>query len=93
MDVILGTKYVNGHQVELEFHDISGDESVGASRKVQYEDSDIFLICVPSTSRESFNNLQIWKDEIQSVEPRKAIFLVLTKCDLVNFIEDPVTFE
>ena len=46
LDVFKGTKNVNKKQVEVEIHDTSGDEHLGVSRKVQYQGSDGFMICV-----------------------------------------------
>ena len=46
LDVFKGTKNVNKKQGEVEIHDTSGDEHLGVSRKVQYQGSDGFMICV-----------------------------------------------
>ena len=52
------------------------------------------MICVATNQRDSFENIDWWRNEIQTIEPKKPIMLVLTKSDLQDQIEDsPVTFE
>ena len=36
LDVFKGTKNIDGHTVDVEIHDTSGDEHLGTNRKVQY---------------------------------------------------------
>ena len=46
LDVYRGTKNVKGRQIDIEIHDTSGDEQLGVNRKSQYQDADVFMICV-----------------------------------------------
>ena len=50
LDVYRGTKAVLKRQINLEIHDTSGDDSLGINRQVQYNRSDIFMICVAANS-------------------------------------------
>ena len=82
LDVYEGVKNIAKKQVYLEIHDTSGDEHLGTSRKVQYQNADCFMICVACNLRTSFENIEKWRVEIQAVEQNKPIILVLTKSDL-----------
>ena len=79
--------------VDLEIQDTSGDEHLGVNRMVQYQDADVFMVCIATNNRTSLENLDRWRNEIQSVEQSKPILLVLTKSDLMDDAEDPVELE
>ena len=81
--------------LEVEIHDMSGDNlnHLGVDRKVQYQGADGFLICIACNSKQSFEHVEKWRDEIQKVEDKKPIFLLLTKRDFEDFIDKPVTFK
>ena len=46
------------------------------------------MICVSANSRDALNNVAKWKAEIQTVEPSMPIMLVLTKADLLEYMEE-----
>ena len=93
LDVYKGIKNVGKKQVELEIHDTSGDEHLGINRKIQYKDSDCFMICVACNDPTSYANIDRWRNEIEEVESQKPILLILTKSDLEEEIDEPVTLE
>ena len=84
LDIYSGTKNVNNKELSLEIHDTSGDEHLGTNRKAQYQNADVFAICVAANNRESYDHIAAWKAEIESVEPGKPICLILTKIDLLD---------
>ena len=51
------------------------------------------MICFAINNRDSFDNVSRWKQEIQEVEPEKPIILAMTKIDLADMTEDPVTLK
>ena len=51
------------------------------------------MVCVAVNSRESLSSIDKWKAEIATVEPEKPLMLVLTKSDLMEYHDDPVTYE
>ena len=93
LDIYKGTKNVKKTQIELEIHDTSGDDHLGANRATQYKDCDVFMICVAVNNPTSLENCTKWKNEIKNVEPEKPIMLILTKIDLRDDIEDAITLE
>ena len=64
LDVYRGTKNVAEKQVEVEIHDTSGDELLGVNRAVQFQGADVFMICVATNGRTSFDNVEKWRTEI-----------------------------
>ena len=64
LDVYRGSKNVNERQVEIEIQDCSGDDLSGVNRKVQYQDSDVFLICAAANAPDSLDNVSNWMNEI-----------------------------
>ena len=60
---------------------------------MQYRNADGFIICVACNSKESFENIERWRNEIKEVEHKKPIFLVQTKRDLEDIVDEPVTFK
>ena len=93
LDVFKGIKNVNKTQYEIEIQDTSGDELLGINRKVQYKDADVFVICVGANDRNSLDSVATWKAEIEEIEVGKPIALYLTKRDLAEIAEDPVTYD
>ena len=65
LDVYRGTKNVMKRQISLEIHDTSGDDSLGINRQVQYNRTDIFMICVAANSYDSFESVDKWAREIR----------------------------
>ena len=47
----------------------------------KYEGADVFVICVASDDKESYNNIKSWKEEISEKEPSKPICVILSKID------------
>ena len=64
LDVYRGTKNVDERQVEVEIHDTSGDDLLGVNRAVQFQGADVFMICVATNARTSFENIDKWRTEI-----------------------------
>ena len=95
LDVYKGTKNVKKKQYEIEIHDTSGDEHLGVNLKLQYKGADCFMICVAADKPRSLlhENISMWKAKIQEIEAEKPIALILTKGDLVEMVEEPVTLE
>ena len=93
LDVFRGVQKVMKKQINLEIHDTSGDENLGANRKMAYQGADCFILCVATDSRVSFDNISKWMAEIQQIEDKKPISLILTKSDLQNVATDPVNFD
>ena len=93
LDIYKGTKNVKNKQIEIEIHDTSGDQQLGVNRATQYKGADVFMICVAVNSRSSYENIANWKLEISNNEPNKPIMVILTKSDLVDYVDDAVTFD
>ena len=93
LDIFRGTKNVKKKQIELEIHDTSGDDHLGANRKIQFQEADIFMVCVAVNSRDSLDSIPKWQAEIAEVMPDRPQMLVLTKSDLLEYTDDPVTYE
>ena len=74
-------------------HDTNGDDQLGENRSVAYAGCNIFMICIAANSRDSLDNTAQWVTEIRASEPDTPIMLVMTKSDLVELIDDPVTKE
>ena len=54
LDVYKGRKNVESTPVDVEIHDTSGDENLSVSRHIQYNDTDLFVLCVAVDLRASF---------------------------------------
>ena len=57
LDVYRGTKNINKEKVDVEIHDTSGDENLGTNRNLQYQDADIFMICVACNDHDSLESV------------------------------------
>lgn len=51
------------------------------------------MICVAANSVDSLENIHLWQNEIVEKEPEKPIMLILTKSDLIDYVDDAVTFQ
>ena len=51
------------------------------------------MICVAANSVDSLENVQLWQNEIVEKEPEKPIMLILTKSDLIDYVDDAVTYQ
>ena len=51
------------------------------------------MICVAANNRTSLESIDKWRNEIQQVERQKPIMLILTKKDLIEIHDNPVTFD
>ncbi len=51
------------------------------------------MICVAANNRDSLAHIPQWQNEIAMTEPQKPVMLVLTKSDLVDYVDEPVTYE
>ena len=54
LDVYKGRKNVESNLVDVEIHDTSGDENLSDNRHIQYNDTDLFVLCVAADLRASF---------------------------------------
>ena len=89
-----GIKTIEGKEIPIEIQDTSGEEQVMQDkRQGQYEDADIFIICVACNARDQLDSVGKWKADFQAVEPAKPIALILTKSDLAGECEEPITLE
>ena len=86
LDVYNGTKSLNKRQLDLELHDTSGDDNLAQNRKVVYSKADLFMLCVATNDKRSFENIGKWVDEISTVDLKMEvpIYLVLTKSDMAS---------
>ena len=91
LDVYKGVKNVKKRQLNLEIHDTSGDHSLFINRQMTYTHSDVFIVCVSVNSRDSCENVSRWATEIRQVVPRAPIIICLTKKDLLEYTDSPVT--
>ena len=48
------------------------------------------MICVACNNRDSLENVRKWKSEIETVEPKKPMILILTKSDLKDNVDMPI---
>ena len=51
------------------------------------------MICVATNARTSFDSIDRWRNEINKVESDKPTMLILTKSDLQEVVDDPVSIE
>ena len=93
LDVYKGRINVESIKVDVEIHDTSGDENLSVNRHIQYNDTDLFVLCVAVDLRASFKNVKRWVSEIKQARPDAPIALILTKRDLIEIVEDPVTID
>ena len=93
LDVYKGRKNVDSFSLDVEIHDTSGDENLSVNRHIQYNDTDLFVLCVAVDLRASFKNVKRWVSEIKQARPDAPIALILTKRDLAEIVEDPVTID
>lgn len=95
LDIYRGIKNVKKTQLEIEIHDTSGDRhpDLMLNRQTQYANADVFMICVAANSVDSLENVHLWQNEIVEKEPDKPIMLILTKSDLIDYVDDAVTYQ
>ena len=79
--------------MELEIHDTSGDEQLGVNRTVQFNNADIFMLCVAADSPRSLTSVDKWLMEIRTVSDSHPIVLVQTKSDLEKTAVEAVTYQ
>ena len=58
---------------------------------MQYNHTDVFIVCVAVNSQDSNNNVGRWATEIRQVVPNAPIVICLTKKDLHDYVDEPVT--
>ena len=93
LDVYKGTKAVKRRQIDIEIHDTSGDEHLGVNRQIQYKGADIFIVSVATNNPDSLLSVPRWATEIRTVCPNAPLMIVLTKGDLEDFLDNPVTLQ
>ena len=82
LDIHKGDKNFMNQTITLEVHDTSGDPLHHLSRRISYNLTDCFMICVAINNRTSYENIEQWKDEIKATCPDTPIIIVGTKSDL-----------
>ena len=86
--VVFKTKNDDSRKVKLQLWDASGQERFRQIVISHYKDSDIMVIVYDISDRESFNNLEMWLQEIKKpglVEFESVGFIILgNKSDLDN---------
>ena len=89
-------------QLDIEIQDTNGEvnqDILRQNRLVQYKDLDVAMICVAADNRTSFDDIQNWMTEIDSVSSAysKPRVLVLTKNDVPDdqrqVTEDQISLE
>jgi len=70
-----------GVKVELQIWDTAGQERFQAISQMFYRDSHIAFVCYDSLSDKTVED---WINKVRSEVPECIIFLVSTKCDLLN---------
>jgi len=74
---------VLGNPVDLVLFDTAGDSEYDSIRPLNYNGTDVFLICFSIVSYDSAESvLKKWLDEVRSKCPNAPLFLVGTKSDL-----------
>jgi len=82
----------NSRQAKLNIWDTVGEEKFRAITSQYYKDSNGIFLVYDISSRESFENLDIWMEDIKNCAPENCvIILVGNKSDLVN--ERVVSFK
>ena len=64
LDIYKGFRNVDDKQLWIEIHDTSADDDLGVNRMLQYEGADCFMIVVTCNKRSSFDNIDMWRNEI-----------------------------
>lgn len=72
--------------IDMEIIDTNGEwdePALAIARQTFYADADVFMICVSESDAASYEQIEEWKRQIQTVEKAsdKPILLVLTKYD------------
>jgi small GTP-binding protein len=80
---------VNGHQLFLEMWDTAGQESYRAITRMFFRNADIVILCYSVGSRDSFRNIEVWKEMMSDEADNAIIILVGAKKDLRNEKTDP----
>lgn len=76
---------VDGKSIKLALWDTAGGECYDRLRPLSYPQTDIFIICFPINSPESFDDVRVkWLPEISHHSPNTPKILVGTKNDLKN---------
>jgi len=91
---IMGERYPQPTEVNLNFYDTAGQEKFGGLRDGYYIDSDACLLFFDVTSRTSYKNVETWYRDVVRICPSRvdriggtnepkplAIVLVGNKCD------------
>ena len=73
--------------MDIQIHDTSGDDWLSSQRRVVYKGADLFILCVSPDSKESFQNIEKWRKELQLAEPDVPIILFMNKSDLPDSSE------
>lgn len=74
---------INNKNIKVEIWDTAGQERFRNIAKNYFQSSDGFLLVYDISSKDSFDKLDFWKDQIKSNAPENAkLIIVGNKCDL-----------
>ena len=93
LDRYVAIKTLHDKEIELHLFDATDDENLVTERQNLYEIIDCFLICVSISNRRSWDEVSMWKNEIEERCPDAPIFLITTKNDLNAYSLEPITDE
>lgn len=75
---------VDGLAFTINIWDTAGQEEFHALTRSYYRNSNAALVVFGVDSKDSFQRVQEWIDEIQNNSPETVIIIVANKCDLKN---------
>ena len=91
LDIWEATKTINGKEIELQLVDTSGDPYLQLDRQLKYSKADGFMICSAANAVQTLESVGTrWVQEI-SVVQTAPMLLILTKKDLIPFLEEAET--
>jgi len=92
VDFMMKNLMINSELIKLQIWDTAGMEKYKQITTSYYRGAQAALICFDLTSKQSFLNLEKWIGDYNrnsSFNGKKIIYIVGTKCDLINEIEVP----
>jgi Ras-related protein Rab-1A len=85
VDFKIKTIFVNGKIIKLQIWDTAGQERFRTITTSYYRGAHIIFVCYDITDRQSFENLEIWLEEIKKyASPNVKIAICGTKMDLTS---------
>lgn len=75
----------DGKSMKFQFWDTAGQQKFRAIAKIYYKDAKVAIVVYDVTSRESFEGLKTWMDELKEKGPQNMVIAVVgNKIDLLN---------